>query len=185
VAIRDVWGYMFSNDEQVVALTSSVLLIYSIFAVFDGGQAMGAGIIRGVGRQMIGAIFNFLGFYVLGLPLGYYLCFQAGMGLYGLWWGLSGALFVCFTGYYVIILRLNWTKESLRAQERVQKSQNDPMPATEEISLKPLSNGNGLNDLNGASDHAATELTADYDEEDEFDSSFLITHPTSNSRLLS
>jgi len=40
LCIRNFWGYLFSDDEEVVHLVASVLLIYSIFAVFDGAQAV-------------------------------------------------------------------------------------------------------------------------------------------------
>jgi MATE family multidrug resistance protein len=35
---------------------------------------------------------NFVGYWLIGLPLGYYLCFRGGYGLIGLWWGLTLAL---------------------------------------------------------------------------------------------
>jgi len=35
---------------------------------------------------------NFAGYWLFGLPVGYYLCFHCGYGVMGLWWGLTLAL---------------------------------------------------------------------------------------------
>ena len=40
-------------------------------------------------------IWNLVGHWVVGLPLGYLLCFSAGLGVVGLWWGLSAGLVIC------------------------------------------------------------------------------------------
>ena len=38
------------------------------------------------------AVCHTIGYWVIGLPLGYWLCFQAGFGATGLWMGLCAAL---------------------------------------------------------------------------------------------
>lgn len=48
-----------------------------------------AGILRGCGRQSLGAIVNVAFFWFLGLPLAWILGFKAGWGIEGMWWGLS------------------------------------------------------------------------------------------------
>jgi MATE family multidrug resistance protein len=37
---------------------------------------------------------NFCGYWLFGLPIGYFLCFRYGYGVMGLWWGLTLALVV-------------------------------------------------------------------------------------------
>lgn len=39
------------------------------------------GVLRGCGHQRLTMVFNFLGFWLGGVVLGYVLCFKAGMGL--------------------------------------------------------------------------------------------------------
>ena len=50
-----------------------------------------AGILRGCGRQSWGAYLNLACFWVLGLPLCWYLGLHRGMGLLGLWGGIAAA----------------------------------------------------------------------------------------------
>ena len=40
-------------------------------------------------------IWNPIGHWFVGLPLGYTLCFILGFGVIGLWWGLSTGLIIC------------------------------------------------------------------------------------------
>jgi Na+-driven multidrug efflux pump len=62
------------------------LLCFQIF--IDGLQAVGSGILRGAGRQSVGALINLIAFYLLALPLGWYLCFSKGYGVFGLFLGV-------------------------------------------------------------------------------------------------
>lgn len=44
---------------------------------------MTGGIIRGAGKPRIGAIFNFVGYYLIGIPIVLSLMFAAKMGIVG------------------------------------------------------------------------------------------------------
>ena len=48
-----------------------------------------AGVLRGSGRQYIGAIMNFVAYFVIGLPLGITLAIKLDMGALGLWVGMT------------------------------------------------------------------------------------------------
>lgn len=47
------------------------------------------GVLRGSGRQYIGAIMNFVGYYIIGLPLGITLALKVEWGALGLWIGMA------------------------------------------------------------------------------------------------
>lgn len=47
-----------------------------------------AGVVRGCGRQLVGAITNLISYWVLGLPLAALLAFRFELGVHGLWTGL-------------------------------------------------------------------------------------------------
>ena len=51
-----------------------------------------AGVLKGSGRQYIGAIVNFIDFYIIGLPLSIILGFKTSLQIYGLWLGILAAL---------------------------------------------------------------------------------------------
>lgn len=46
-------------------------------------QGVAAGVLRGVGKQLIGALCNFVAFYFIGFPIGVSLMFAANMGIVG------------------------------------------------------------------------------------------------------
>jgi multidrug resistance protein, MATE family len=88
LAVKDKWGYLFSSDPEVVDIVAGILPLAAIFQVSDALGAVGGGILRGAGRQAIGASINIAGYYVFGLPIGVFIAFYFKLGLLGLWMGL-------------------------------------------------------------------------------------------------
>lgn len=78
----------FDAEPEVLLLAASIMPIAGAFQVFDGTQAVACGVLRGRGDTKPAAVFNLVGYYVLGIPLGWLLAFPLGMGLPGVWWGL-------------------------------------------------------------------------------------------------
>lgn len=79
---------LFTDDAPTIAAAAGILPIAAAFALFDGTQVVGGGILRGMGRTRPAALFNIVAFYALGLPAAWGLAFSLGWGLPGLWWGL-------------------------------------------------------------------------------------------------
>jgi MATE family multidrug resistance protein len=86
---------LFSPGPQVLALGATLLLIAAVFQLFDGVQAVATGVLRGLADTRTPMAVNFVGHWLLGLPVGYVLCFTLGWGVAGLWIGLSTGLIVC------------------------------------------------------------------------------------------
>ena len=86
---------IFTADPRVIEIGVGLLAIAAAFQLFDGAQAVTTGILRGTGDTRTPMITNVVGHWVLGLPIGYALCFVLGWGVAGLWIGLSvGLVFV-------------------------------------------------------------------------------------------
>ena len=85
---------IYSSDPEVLAAAAAILPIAAAFQVVDGIQVTGAGVLRGMGNTRPAALFNLLGYWILGLPLGWWLAFAGGHGLAGVWWGLALGLLV-------------------------------------------------------------------------------------------
>jgi MATE family multidrug resistance protein len=94
VALRIWLPRIYTVDPGVVALSASILPIAAAFAIFDGTQVVGCGILRGMGNTRPAAWFNLIGYWVLGLPIGAWLALRQGFGLGGIWWGLAFGLAV-------------------------------------------------------------------------------------------
>lgn len=80
---------LFTGDAGVVLLGTTVLLIWAAFQPFDALQTVGIGALRGIGDTRTPMLLHLAAHYAFGLPIGYYLAFPAGMGIVGLWTGLS------------------------------------------------------------------------------------------------
>jgi MATE family multidrug resistance protein len=50
-------------------------------------------------------LWNLAGHWLIGLPLGYSLCFLLGFGVIGLWWGLSLGLMICGVALSIVWMR--------------------------------------------------------------------------------
>jgi len=94
VLLRELLPLIYTGDADVIALCAAILPIAACFQVFDGIQVVGCGILRGMGRTRPAAVFNLIGYWLLGLPIGGWLAFRLGMGLAGIWWGLALGLLI-------------------------------------------------------------------------------------------
>ena len=83
---------IYSRDPRVLVLGAHILMIVAAFQVFDGAQTVATGALRGLGETRFPMLMNFAGYWLLGLPLGAWLCFRLRWGLAGLWMGLTLAL---------------------------------------------------------------------------------------------
>ncbi|CAA7265227.1 unnamed protein product [Cyclocybe aegerita] len=124
---KDVYGLLFSDDERVVLLVSKVMPLVASFQIADGLAGSCGGVLRGQGRQHLGALFNLFAYYVLALPMGITMGFHAklNLGLQGLWIGQVVALFIVGIGEYCVVwLVTDWDLEVKKGIERNREEAN-------------------------------------------------------------
>ena len=80
------------SEAEVIETASKLLIIAALFQVFDGMQATGLGVLRGLTDAKIPMILSIFVYWIVGIPLGYVLGFSAGYGVYGIWTALSISL---------------------------------------------------------------------------------------------
>jgi len=85
---------LFTTEPSVLRVGTSLLLLAAVFQLFDGIQGVITGTLRGLGDTRTPMLVNLAAHWLLGLPVGYTLCFIIGWGVYGLWVGLSLGLIV-------------------------------------------------------------------------------------------
>jgi MATE family multidrug resistance protein len=100
---------LYTTDPAVMAVGPGLLGLAAAFQIFDGIQTVSTGALRGLGETRAPMIANLVGYWVLGLPLGFVLCFVLKWGIYGLWIGLTLALVVIASN-----LLMRWRKEANR-----------------------------------------------------------------------
>ncbi|MBC7417363.1 MAG: MATE family efflux transporter [Pedobacter sp.] len=100
--------YIISSDVAVVNIAAHLLIIAGFFQLFDGTQVIGLGVLRGLGDVNIPTLITFFAYWVVGIPVGYLLCFHFNLGVNGIWYGLTFGL---LTASILLFLRFqNKTK---------------------------------------------------------------------------
>ncbi|XP_069390155.1 multidrug and toxin extrusion protein 1 [Paralichthys olivaceus] len=118
MSLKNHISYIFTFDEQIRERVADVLSFYAPFIFLDAVAAAFGGVIRGTGKQRVGAICNVLGFYGVGFPVGVSLMFAAKLGIKGLWTGLIICVSLQCTFLIFYLIRMNWTKVTVEAQVR-------------------------------------------------------------------
>lgn len=88
VLFRNILPGLYVSDPQVIEITALLLVIVAFFQLSDGTQAVGIGILRGITDMKIPTLITLAAYWLIGLPSGYALAFWAGLGIYGVWYGL-------------------------------------------------------------------------------------------------
>jgi len=87
----------FTADRDVIAATIPLLFVAAIFQFFDGLQITATGSLRGAGNTHAGLFVQIIGYWIIGLPIGYLFGFRFHYGAVGLWMGLCAGLMVAGT----------------------------------------------------------------------------------------
>ncbi len=78
----------YINDLDVINLSASLIVIAAIFQLSDGVQVVSLGALRGLKDVKTPTVYTFIAYWVLGLPVGYWLGFKMDFGAEGIWIGL-------------------------------------------------------------------------------------------------
>ena len=83
---------IFTDIDGVLAVSVVLIPLAGFFQVFDGTQVVAVGVMRGMGDTRVPMLIHVVGFWVVALPLGWWLASGGGFGARGLWWGLVAGL---------------------------------------------------------------------------------------------
>lgn len=118
-ASRRVFGYVFSNEKQVVDYVTTMAPLVCLSVIMDSLQGVFSGVARGCGWQNIAAFVNLGAFYLCGIPaaaiLGFWLKFRGR----GLWIGIQAGAFTQTLLLGIITKCTNWEKQASKARERI------------------------------------------------------------------
>ncbi|KAJ2786244.1 ethionine resistance protein [Coemansia javaensis] len=110
---RRSWGYIFTGDERVIALCTHLMPFFAAVQTYDGMNGVTGGVLRALGKQSLGAMLAFPSFWILGVPLGFYLALgPLHLEVVGLWLGLAAAV-IAFSlpQQWYILFRVDWRHE--------------------------------------------------------------------------
>jgi MATE family multidrug resistance protein len=92
-------------NGPVIRLAVSFLLVAAVFQIFDGAQAVGAGMLRGLHDTRVPMLYAAFGYWIIGLLTGIGLAFGRGWGGIGIWTGLAAGL-----GIVAVLMIARWMR---------------------------------------------------------------------------
>lgn len=92
IAASSLLPHIFISDPGVISIAAQLLIIAGVFQLFDGTQVVGLGVLRGIGDVNVPTVITFLSYWIVGIPLGYFLGIYLGIGVTGIWYGLTFGL---------------------------------------------------------------------------------------------
>jgi MATE family multidrug resistance protein len=94
---------LYISEIPVIDLASKLLIIGVLFQLFDGFQVIELGILRGLNDLKKPTYIAALAYWIIGLPMSYFLGIYLGLGAQGVWYGylagLSTAAILLFVRY--------------------------------------------------------------------------------------
>ncbi|MFN3489288.1 MAG: MATE family efflux transporter [Emticicia sp.] len=85
---------LYIADNEVIEIAMRLMIVAAIFQLSDGIQVVSLGILRGIADVNIPTWITMFAYWVISLPLGYFLAFNLEMDAIGIWFGLLAGLTV-------------------------------------------------------------------------------------------
>ncbi|XP_021282550.1 protein DETOXIFICATION 24-like [Herrania umbratica] len=114
-------SYMFTSNEQVAEVMSSLSTLLAISILFNSIQPVLTGVAIGSGFQSMVAFVNLGCYYAVGLPLGAVLGYVLHLEVTGLWIGLLGGVALQTFILAFIVWRTDWDEQVKKASERLNR----------------------------------------------------------------
>jgi MATE family multidrug resistance protein len=90
------------------------MIIAALFQLSDGIQVTALGCLRGIQDVKIPSILTFIAYWVITIPLGYYLTVPMKMGAFGMWIALGIGLTI--SAVLLVIRFRNLSEKRIKAQ---------------------------------------------------------------------
>lgn len=98
---------LYIEDEAVAEMAANLLLIAALFQLSDGIQCVSLGILRGIADTKVPTLVTVVAYWVVGIPVGWFMAKTLGLELYGIWFGLTLGL-----TFSAIMLSVRFIKEA-------------------------------------------------------------------------
>jgi len=110
VLLKDTLPWVFTDNLEVIAIASSLLIIAGLFQLSDGLQAVILGGLRGLQDVKWPSILSFIAYWIIGFPISYFLGKEEVLGTLGIWIGLLVAL---TSSAIMLFFRFNYLSNKL------------------------------------------------------------------------
>ncbi len=104
---------LFTKDLELIVICVPILYVLALFQIFDGLQVALAGIFKGIKKTGIVLFANFIGYWLIAIPLGCTLAFHYNMNIMGFWIGLlTSSVILCLIMVTMLVKYLRVTVKS-------------------------------------------------------------------------
>lgn len=106
---------LYTSDAAVVATAAQLMLLAGVFQFADGIQVASNGALRGLKDTRVPMGLTMFAYWIVGMPVGWYLAFDRGLGARGMWMGLVAGLSVAaillFARFWRTSGRSDWPED--------------------------------------------------------------------------
>ncbi|XP_031391305.1 protein DETOXIFICATION 34 [Punica granatum] len=121
LASRDHFAVIFTDSIRMQKAVAKLAYLLGVTMILNSVQPVISGVAVGGGWQALVAYINLFCYYIVGLPLGFFLGYKTSLKVRGIWIGMiCGTLLQTFILLHVIY-KTNWNKEVEQASERMRQ----------------------------------------------------------------
>ena len=99
---------LYTHDPKVIALAAQLIMLAGLFQFSDGIQVAANGALRGLKDTRVPMAITLFAYWIVGMPVGWWLAFHHGMGARGMWMGLIAGLTVAAVMLFTRFWRSAW-----------------------------------------------------------------------------
>ena len=96
IGLRHYIPMLFTEDQEVIAIASKLIVIAGLFQYADGLQAVGAAMLRGITDVKVPMLIAFVSYILVGLSVGLICAFPLQQGASGIWIGFIFGLSLAY-----------------------------------------------------------------------------------------
>jgi MATE family multidrug resistance protein len=109
---------LYTRDAAVIALATQLIVLAGVFQFSDGIQVASNGALRGLKDTRAPMAMTLFAYWMIGMPVGWWLAFRHGLGARGMWMGLVAGLSVAavllFTRFWRSSATERWRRQGSR-----------------------------------------------------------------------
>lgn len=126
LSLPHVIASLYTRDATVIALATQLIVLAGIFQFSDGIQVASNGALRGLKDTRVPMALTLFAYWIIGMPVGWWLAFRHGLGARGMWMGLVAGLSVAAVLLFTRFLRSSaserWRHEASPASGETSRS---------------------------------------------------------------
>ncbi|KAJ1692522.1 hypothetical protein LUZ63_009220 [Rhynchospora breviuscula] len=125
LVLRTPLTMLFTDNNNVITEVMNLLPLIAISIILNGIHPMLSGVAVGSGWQDFAAYVNIISYYLIGLPVAYFLGFWTSLEVAGLIWGVVIGVLVQTIALGIKTAQTDWDKEVEKVEQRLMNTTRD------------------------------------------------------------